>query len=235
MSNFTTPSFALTDIHQSFAQAGAALHVLRGATLSIAAGEVVALLGPSGSGKSALLHIAGLLEKPSGGLVQINGMAVDFDSDKARTALRRQHIGFIYQFHNLLPEFNALENVAMPARLAGQGQAEALEAARALLAQLGLADRLSHLPAQLSGGEQQRVAVARALINRPQIILADEPTGSLDGAAGTQVASLMVAMARAQNSSILLATHDVELAEKHADRILRMSDGMVVETPPKTS
>jgi lipoprotein-releasing system ATP-binding protein len=235
MNNPAMTSFALRDIHQSFAQAGAPLHVLRGAALNIGAGEVVALLGPSGSGKSALLHIAGLWETPSSGTVHINGTAVDLQSDTTRTALRRQHIGFIYQFHNLLPEFSALENVAMPARLAGRPREEAMAAAQTLLTDLGLGARLSHLPAQLSGGEQQRVAVARALINRPQIILADEPTGSLDGAAGAQVAALLVEMAQAQNSSVLLATHDIELAENHADRIVRMHDGVVVETAANPS
>jgi lipoprotein-releasing system ATP-binding protein len=221
--------FALRDIHQSFAQAGQPLHVLRGASVSISAGEVVALLGPSGSGKSALLHIAGLLEQPTSGDIVINGEAVKLDSDRARTALRRQHIGFIYQFHNLLPEFNALENVAMPARVAGVGRPQAMQDAEELLTELGLGERLTHLPAQLSGGEQQRVAVARALINRPHIILADEPTGSLDGVAGEQVAALLLQMARARHASVLLATHDTQLAETHADRILRMQDGVVVE------
>jgi lipoprotein-releasing system ATP-binding protein len=216
-------SFELVDIHRCFKQGGALLPVLQGADLTLEPGEVVALLGPSGSGKSSLLHIAGLLEKPDSGQVVIDGAPVSLDDENQRTRLRRQHIGFVYQFHNLLPEFTAAENVAMPARLAGVSRSDALDRASLLLGSLNLQDRLTHLPAQLSGGEQQRVALARALMNRPKVVLADEPTGSLDSKAGGQVAELMLELARAQKAAVLLATHDLNLAEQ-ADRIVRMAD-----------
>jgi lipoprotein-releasing system ATP-binding protein len=219
--------FALTDIHQRFQEGERALHVLQGASLEIAEGEVVALVGPSGSGKSSLLHIAGLLEKPEQGSITLKGQLVTDAEDKARTALRRAHIGFVYQFHNLLPEFTALENVAMPARLAGDAKRQAIAKAKVLIEKLGLAERASHLPSQLSGGEQQRVAIARALTNTPALVLADEPTGSLDGAAGDKVADLLLSEARAQGSSVLLATHDMDLADR-ADRIVRLRDGLIV-------
>lgn len=218
--------FALRDIHRSFTQGTRRLDVLRGADLEVSAGEVVALVGPSGSGKSSLLHIAGLLERPDSGLIELAGQSVDSDDDAQRTALRLRHIGFVYQFHNLLPEFSAVENVAMPARLAGQGHKQAAGDAEALLTRLGLADRASHLPSQLSGGEQQRVAVARALAHHPDLILADEPTGSLDADAGSKVADLLLGEARAQGVAVLLATHDLDLAGQ-ADRIVRLRDGKI--------
>lgn len=219
-------SFELVNIQRCFKQGGALLPVLQGADLSLDPGEVVALLGPSGSGKSSLLHIAGLLEKPDGGQVVIDGTPVSLDDENHRTRLRRQHIGFVYQFHNLLAEFTAVENVAMPARLAGMARSDALDQASFLLGTLNLQDRLTHLPAQLSGGEQQRVALARALMNRPKVVLADEPTGSLDSKAGGQVAELMLELARARQAAVLLATHDLRLAEK-ADRIVHMVDGKI--------
>ncbi len=219
-------SFELVDIHRCFKQGGALLPVLQGADLTLEPGEVVALLGPSGSGKSSLLHIAGLLEKPDSGQVVIDCAPVSLDDENQRTRLRRQHIGFVYQFHNLLPEFTAAENVAMPARLARVSRSDALDRASLLLGSLNLQDRLTHLPAQLSGGEQQRVALARALMNRPKVVLADEPTGSLDSKAGGQVAELMLELARAQKAAVLLATHDLNLAEQ-ADRIVRMADGKI--------
>jgi lipoprotein-releasing system ATP-binding protein len=166
------------------------------------------------------------LEKPDSGQVVIDGAPVSLDDENQRTRLRRQHIGFVYQFHNLLPEFTAAENVAMPARLAGVSRSDALDRASLLLGSLNLQDRLTHLPAQLSGGEQQRVALARALMNRPKVVLADEPTGSLDSKAGGQVAELMLELARAQKAAVLLATHDLNLAEQ-ADRIVRMADGKI--------
>ena len=219
-------SFELVNIQRCFKQGGALLPVLQGADLSLEPGEVVALLGPSGSGKSSLLHIAGLLEKPDGGQVVIDGTPVSLDDENHRTRLRRQHIGFVYQFHNLLAEFTAVENVAMPARLAGMARSDALDQASFLLGTLNLQDRLTHLPAQLSGGEQQRVALARALMNRSKVVLADEPTGSLDSKAGGQVAELMLELARARQAAVLLATHDLRLAEK-ADRIVHMVDGKI--------
>lgn len=220
-------AFALTDIHMRFTQGSRELHVLDGASLEIAAGEVVALVGPSGSGKSTLLHIAGLLEKPDSGTLSLNGETIAQNDDKARTALRRAHIGFVYQFHNLLPEFTAQENIAMPLRLNGQGRQAAEAQAATLLTTLGLAERAAHLPSQLSGGEQQRVAIARALAAQPTLILADEPTGSLDGQAGDKVADLLFAEARKQGAAVLLATHDMELAAR-ADRIVRLKDGQIV-------
>ena len=220
-------AFALTDIHMRFTQGSRELDVLDGASLEIAAGEVVALVGPSGSGKSTLLHIAGLLEKPDSGDINLNGAAIAKNDDAARTALRLKHIGFVYQFHNLLPEFTAQENIAMPLRLNGQGRKEAEAQAVALLATLGLAERTTHLPSQLSGGEQQRVAIARALAAQPTLILADEPTGSLDGQAGDKVADLLFAEARKQGTGVLLATHDMELAAR-ADRIVRLREGRIV-------
>lgn len=218
--------FALEDIHQRFQQGTRELHVLRGASLAIAPGETVALVGPSGSGKSSLLHIAGLLEQPECGRIRLGGIEVDPADDGERTALRRDHIGFVYQFHNLLPEFTAQENVAMPLRLAGQGGKAAKQAADALLTRLGLSARLEHLPSQLSGGEQQRVAIARALANAPSLLLADEPTGSLDGQAGDKVADLLLGEARAQKVAVLMATHDMDLAAR-ADRIVHLRDGEI--------
>lgn len=220
-------AFALTDIYMRFTQGSRELDVLDGASLEIAAGEVVALVGPSGSGKSTLLHIAGLLEKPDSGDINLNGAAIAKNDDAARTALRLKHIGFVYQFHNLLPEFTAQENIAMPLRLNGQGRKEAEAQAVALLATLGLAERTTHLPSQLSGGEQQRVAIARALAAQPTLILADEPTGSLDGQAGDKVADLLFAEARKQGTGVLLATHDMDLAAR-ADRIVRLREGRIV-------
>ena len=220
-------AFALTDIHMQFTQGSRTLNVLSGASLDIAAGEVVALVGPSGSGKSTLLHIAGLLEKPDSGTISLKGEAVAANDDAARTALRRAHIGFVYQFHNLLPEFTAQENIAMPLRLNGQGRKQANALAADLLDKLGLGERKGHLPSQLSGGEQQRVAIARALAAQPTLILADEPTGSLDGQAGEKVADMLLAEARKQGAAVLLATHDMELAAR-ADRIVRLKDGQIV-------
>ena len=221
-----TEHVAIEGIQRVFTQGARDLHVLRSASLSLAAGEVVALVGPSGSGKSSFLHIVGLLEKPDGGSMALRGQLIDMDNDRARTAMRLQHIGFVYQFYNLLPEFTAQENIALPARLAGQRRDDALRNAMTSLERLGLADRASHLPSQLSGGEQQRVAIARALANQPSLVLADEPTGSLDGAAGERVVDLLLEEAKTQKAAVLLATHDVELAAR-ADRIVRLRDGII--------
>ena len=216
--------FSLRGIYHSFDQAGRRLEVLKGVDLSVKSGETVALLGPSGSGKSCLLHIAGLLEKPSAGEILVNGRVLPTNDDGARTRGRLQHIGFVYQFHNLLPEFSALENVMLPLRLRGQGSGAARQAAGDFLKTLGLTDRLGHLPAQLSGGEQQRVAIARALVTRPDVVLADEPTGSLDGANGAVIAELLIDMARDAQAAVLLATHDQTLAAR-ADRVVQLHDG----------
>ncbi|MBL70537.1 MAG: ABC transporter [Rhodobiaceae bacterium] len=221
-----TEHVAIENIQRVFTQGARDLHVLRGASLALAAGEVAALVGPSGSGKSSLLHIVGLLEKPDGGAISLRGQLIEMDNDRARTAMRLQHIGFVYQDHNLLPEFSAQENIALPARLAGQGRDDAMQNALVSLERLSLADRADHLPSQLSGGEQQRVAIARALANQPSLVLADEPTGSLDGASGEKVADLLLEEAKTQNAAVLLATHDMDLAAR-ADRIVRLRDGII--------
>ena len=216
----------IENIQRVFTQGARELHVLRGASLSLAAGEVVALVGPSGSGKSSLLHIVGLLEKPDAGVISLRGTPVDTENDSRRTEERLRHIGFVYQFHNLLPEFTAQENIALAGRLAGQGRNKSLQSALEAMERLGLADRATHLPSQLSVGEQQRVAIARALANQPSLVLADEPTGSLDGASGEKVADLLLEEAKTQNAAVLLATHDMELAAR-ADRIVRLRDGII--------
>jgi lipoprotein-releasing system ATP-binding protein len=224
----SSDNLVIDGIERRFEQGPRALNVLQGASLTLAAGEVVALVGPSGSGKSSLLHIAGLLEKPDGGTISLGGAVIDTENEATRTALRLQHIGFVYQAHNLLPEFTAQENIALPARLAGRARASAMQDALIALERLGLADRATHLPSQLSGGEQQRVAIARALANQPSLVLADEPTGSLDAAAGEKVADLLFAEAREQGTAILLATHDLDLAAR-ADRIVRLHDGKITQ------
>ena len=216
----------IENIQRVFTQGARELHVLRGASLSLAAGEVVALVGPSGSGKSSLLHIVGLLEKPDAGVISLRGTPVDTDNDSRRTEERLRHIGFVFQFHNLLPEFTAQENIALAGRLAGQRRNKSLQSALEAMERLGLADRATHLPSQLSGGEQQRVAIARALANQPSLVLADEPTGSLDGASGEKVADLLLEEAKTQNAAVLLATHDLDLAAR-ADRIVRLRDGII--------
>ena len=224
----SSDNLVIDGIERRFEQGPRALNVLQGASLTLAAGEVVALVGPSGSGKSSLLHIVGLLEKPDGGTISLGGAVIDNENEATRTALRLQHIGFVYQAHNLLPEFTAQENIALPARLAGRARASAIQDALIALERLGLADRATHLPSQLSGGEQQRVAIARALANQPSLVLADEPTGSLDAAAGEKVADLLFAEAREQGTAILLATHDLDLAAR-ADRIVRLHDGKITQ------
>jgi len=224
----SSDNLVIDGIERRFEQGPRALNVLQGASLTLAAGEVVALVGPSGSGKSSLLHIVGLLEKPDGGTISLGGAVIDNENEATRTALRLQHIGFVYQAHNLLPEFTAQENIALPARLAGRARASAMQDALIALERLGLADRATHLPSQLSGGEQQRVAIARALANQPSLVLADEPTGSLDAAAGEKVADLLFAEAREQGTAILLATHDLDLAAR-ADRIVRLHDGKITQ------
>ena len=223
-----TPALHLDHVTRTYSQGEGELEVFRNISLSVMPGELVALVGPSGSGKSSLLHMAGLLEAPSSGEVFIAGKAASQLPDQERTLLRRETIGFVYQAHHLLPEFTALENVAMPQRIAGcsRGQAEA-EATR-LLTLLGLAERLTHRPAQLSGGEQQRVAVARALANSPRLLLADEPTGNLDPKTSGGVFAALVALVRAEGLAALIATHNHELAAQ-MDRALVLHDGKLVE------
>lgn len=217
------PVCRLRGISHRFEQGGRGLDVLNGVSLDLYPGEMVALLGPSGSGKSTLLHIAGLLEQPNDGEVEIEGRSTSGLSDPARTAIRRETIGFIYQFHHLLPEFSALENVVMPQAIAGIAKREARARARELLLELGLEERLRHKPSELSGGEQQRVAIARALANRPRLILADEPTGNLDPRTAEHVFDQILGLARRENVTALIATHNHELAQA-MDRVLMLDE-----------
>jgi lipoprotein-releasing system ATP-binding protein len=219
-------SLRLDGVQRRFRQGDAWLEVLRGATLTLAPGQVMALVGPSGSGKSTLLQIAGLLEHPDGGEVYVAGQACGRLPDAQRTQIRRQHLGFVYQFHHLLPEFSALENVMLPQMLAGNDRPRARERARQLLQTLGLAAREEHRPARLSGGEQQRVAIARAMANRPAVLLADEPTGNLDEETARVVFGALVAAARETDAALLVATHNAELAAR-ADGIYRLHNGLV--------
>jgi lipoprotein-releasing system ATP-binding protein len=223
----TSDVLRLEDIRRSFQQGETRLDVLRGAALSIAAGEIVALVGPSGAGKSTLLHIAGLLERPDGGTITIAGQRCDGLGDGPRTALRRTAIGFVYQFHHLLPEFSAIENVVLPQMIAGQPRAAARQRARDLLGRVGLAARLDHRPAQLSGGEQQRVAIARALANAPRVLIADEPTGNLDHTTSEGVFEMLVDIVRSTGVGALIATHNLDLAER-MDRVVEMRDGILI-------
>lgn len=211
---------------RSFEQGGVRIDVLRGVDLAIQPGEIVALLGPSGSGKSTLLQAVGLLEGGFGGTLRIAGVDTGGLSADQRTALRRDRIGFVYQFHHLLPDFTALENVVLPQLVAGTAEAEAAARASQLLTALGLGERLGHRPNQLSGGEQQRVAVARALANRPALVLADEPTGNLDEATADRVFAEFLDLVRSQNSAALVATHNERLAAS-MDRVLRLHEGRV--------
>lgn len=206
------PALALRDIARAYQQGRAKVDVFANVSLALNAGDAVALTGPSGSGKSSLLHIAGLLEAPSGGDVAVKGRWRSQMGERERTYYRRTAIGFVFQFHFLLPEFTALENVAMAAIIAGWRRREAREAAEALLVQLGLAERLHHRPGELSGGEQQRTAVARALVKKPALILADEPTGNLDPRTGRAVWQALCELAQDSGSAILAATHNQELA-----------------------
>ncbi len=202
--------------------------VLNSVDLDIAPGEVVGLIGPSGSGKSSLLHAAGLLEKPSAGNVSVAGQDGWSASDVVRTAIRRNQIGFVYQFHHLLPEFDAIHNVALPALIAGRPLREALAEAERLLRVMGLAERIHHQPAQLSGGEQQRVAVARAMVNNPVLILADEPTGNLDPDTSIVVFAALTDLVRKEGAAALIATHNLELA-KYMDRVMALDHGKLVQ------
>ncbi len=218
------PALELQDVRRIFKQAGTELRVLDGIDLVLRAGEVVALVGPSGAGKSTLLHAAGLLERPDGGAVLIGGEDCGSLSDERRTLLRRSEIGFIYQFHHLLPEFSALENVMLPQMIAGVGRGRARGKATELLDRVGLATRAGHRPARLSGGEQQRVAIVRALANDPKILLGDEPTGNLDHATGESVMNTLLDLVRRTGLTALIATHNSDLARR-LDRIVGLEDG----------
>jgi len=215
---------AVSALTRSFVQGGATIEVLRGVDLVVGAGEIVALLGPSGSGKSTLLQAVGLLEGGFGGSIRILGEEVGRADSRRRTELRRDRLGFVYQFHHLLPDFSAVENVVLPQLIHGATRTEAEARAAALLSSLGLGERLTHRPSQLSGGEQQRVAVARALANRPPLVLADEPTGNLDEATADVVLAELLRLIRDEGSAALVATHNERLAAK-MDRVVRLREG----------
>jgi lipoprotein-releasing system ATP-binding protein len=216
----------ISGLTRSFEQGGVRIDVLRGIDLVVQPGEIVALLGPSGSGKSTMLQAIGLLEGGFGGTIEIAGTdASALDAD-ARTALRCNHLGFVYQFHHLLPDFTAIENVVLPQLVAGRSQGDANDRAGGLLAALGLDERLHHRPSQLSGGEQQRVAVGRALANRPKLVLADEPTGNLDEATADKVLGQFLKLVRGEGSAALVATHNERLA-RAMDRVLRLHEGVL--------
>ncbi len=223
-----TPRIVLQGVQRGFDQGGVHLDVLRGVDLTVAAGEMVALVGPSGSGKSTLLHTAGLLERPNAGTVTIEGRRCNELNDGDRTALRRSSIGFVYQFHHLLPDFSAVENVLLPQMIAGRPRKAARVRAEELLAQVGLTGRLSHRPSQLSGGEQQRVAIARALANAPTLLLADEPTGNLDHATADEIFDMLVKLVHDTGIGALVATHNQDLADR-MDRTLELRDGVLVD------
>jgi lipoprotein-releasing system ATP-binding protein len=220
-------ALVLMNVSRSYRTEAGELPVLRGVDLTLRAGEIVALVAPSGAGKSTLLHMAGLLDQPDGGQVIIQGRDAGALSDKDRTAIRRDAIGFVYQFHHLLNEFTALENVMLPQMIAATSRREARTRAIALLTGFGLQARLDHLPGKLSGGEQQRVAIARALANAPQVLLADEPTGNLDVATAAVVFDELMDIVRRQNVAALIATHNPELAAR-MDRIVTLQEGRVV-------
>ncbi|MDP5217880.1 ABC transporter ATP-binding protein [Ruegeria sp. 2205SS24-7] len=221
------PVLSLSGLTKSYKRGTPAeVAVLRCADLEIEPGEVVALVAPSGAGKSTLLHIAGLLDTPDQGIVRIGGQDMSGKSDRKRTATRRRDVGFVYQFHHLLPEFTALENVTLPQLANGAAEAEAQTRAKDLLARVGVAERADHRPAALSGGEQQRVAFCRALANAPRLLLADEPTGNLDPGTSDQVFGALMDLVAGTGLSALIATHNLELAAR-MDRVLRLEEGAI--------
>ncbi|TCH96995.1 ABC transporter ATP-binding protein [Roseococcus sp. SYP-B2431] len=222
----SSPPLELRAVERRYKTEAGALEVLKGADLILEPGEIVALVAPSGTGKSTLLHLAGLLERPDGGEVFVEGRAAGTLSDDARTAIRRNTIGFVYQFHHLLPEFSALENVVLPQMAAGVSRSEAKARGEELLNQFGLGARLDHRPGKLSGGEQQRVAIARALANAPKVLLADEPTGNLDVATADMVFEELLREARDRGLAALIATHNPALAAR-MDRVVTLMDGKV--------
>ncbi len=217
---------SLRGIERTFVQGDRRLEVLRGVSLDLRAGEIVALVGQSGSGKSTLLHIAGLLERPDGGDVVVDGKSAGALGDRPRTALRRRFLGFVYQYHHLLPEFSAVENVMLPQMLNGLSRSEAKRRAAELLAMVQLRDRSDHRPGRLSGGEQQRVAIARAVANAPRVLLADEPTGNLDASTADAVFRQLLALVRETGMAALVATHNHDLAAR-MDRTVTLKDGVL--------
>jgi len=223
-----TAALRLEHVARRYAEGEGVLEVFGDVSARLIPGELVALVGPSGAGKSSLLHMAGLLEKPSGGEVYLGGVAASGLADRERTRLRRETIGFVYQAHHLLPEFDALENVMLPMMIAGKSRKDAKTEAARLLGVLGLSGRLDHRPSQLSGGEQQRVAIARALANKPRLLLADEPTGNLDPKTAAGVFDALIAVVRNEGVAGLVATHNLELAVK-MDRVLLLHEGRLID------
>ena len=217
----------ISGLEKTFVQGGRSLTVFKNLDMKVEAGELVALVGPSGTGKSTLMQIAGLLDKPTAGQIRINNQQTQKMNDLQRTKLRNQFIGFVYQFHHLLPEFNAVENVAMPLIIGGVNKTKAHDKAEAILTSLGLKDRLDHRPARLSGGEQQRVAIARALSNDPKLLFADEPTGNLDPETSAEVFDILLNQVRERGIGALIATHNMQLADQ-MDRTLELKAGRIV-------
>jgi lipoprotein-releasing system ATP-binding protein len=222
------PHLVLTDVHRHYGSGDTIVRVLEAANLTVKSGEMVALVAPSGAGKSTLLHLSGLLESPQGGEIEITGIKTSQLNDRGRTQLRRSTVGYVYQFHHLLPEFTALENVTMPQLIAGKGQAEADRRSMELLDLLGVGQRATHRPAELSGGEQQRIAIARAAANHPKVILADEPTGNLDPETSDLVFAALGSLIKTEGAAALIATHNHDLARK-ADRIVTLRNGLVID------
>ena len=223
-----SPVLRLERLERAYTQGNRRIDVLKGASASFSPGEAVALLGPSGAGKSTLLHIAGLLERPDAGQVLINGVDCGQLSDNEQTRVRRMEVGFVYQFHHLLPEFSALENVVLPQLILGASRDQAEARAKDLLGSLGLEERWDHRPTQLSGGEQQRVAIARAVANNPKVLLADEPTGNLDPHTAGRVFEQLLKLVRQSGVAAVVATHNLDLAAR-MDRTLRLMDGRLIE------
>jgi lipoprotein-releasing system ATP-binding protein len=222
------PHLVLTGVHRHYGQGDKIVRVLEAANLTVASGELVALVAPSGAGKSTLLHLSGLLEAPQGGEIEIMGIRTSKLGDRGRTQLRRSTVGYVYQFHHLLPEFTALENVSMPQLIAGKSPQDADKRSMELLDLLGIAPRASHRPAELSGGEQQRVAIARAAANHPKVILADEPTGNLDPETSDLVFAALANLIKNEGAAALIATHNHDLARR-ADRVVTLKGGLVVD------
>ena len=222
------PHLVLTGVHRHYGQGGKIVRVLEAANLTVESGELVALVAPSGAGKSTLLHLSGLLESPQGGEIEIIGIPTSKLGDRGRTQLRRSTVGYVYQFHHLLPEFTALENVSMPQLIAGKSPQEADKRSMELLDLLGISARATHRPAELSGGEQQRVAIARAAANHPKVILADEPTGNLDPETRDLVFAALANLIKNEGAAALIATHTHDLARR-ADRVVTLKNGLVVD------
>ncbi len=228
MNKKTAPTLELKNLHRSFKQGNQTLEVLRGINLDIEKGEIVALIGPSGSGKSTMLQISGLLEQPTKGEIYLDGQCCSKLNDTMRTILRRDYLGFVYQYHNLLADFDATENVMLPQLISGVAPKLAREKSEWLLKRLGLEKRLKHRPAEMSGGEQQRVAIARALANTPKLLLADEPTGNLDPKTSETVFAELLSIVKETGLSALIATHNFELADK-MDRKVQLQDGKLID------